>query len=1077
MKIAIVDTLGLAYDGDTLTVRGLGGSESAVILISKELSNLGFDVTVYNNCLDSRASPGNYNGVTYIDHSQHCPTVEYDIFISSRTTLPFRTSNKYEKIAMLAKKRILWMHDTFCEGDSDLEAMLVHGYIDEVFTLSDFHSWYVTSCDHGNKRNFEMLKHKFFQTRNGAVKHIPFVNINAKDPMHFVYNASATKGLIPLVNNIWPNIKIALPSAHLTCIGGFYRHRDNAQPDAQELMVNKLIELAPNGVTFTGVIPQFEIAEILANASMMPYPTAFPETFGISSLESLLYNTPIITNTFGALEETAIDTACYKIPYSSTNNALFNNINETEQAMKFVKTVVDAVRNPYLLQQKQNYCNVVDDVYSWRTVAIQWKQHFYNILGEFLDVETYHQADEINQSVTRIYGRRFNNKEDRKKYISYNHQRNVVVVSPVRNAQDYIRNHCLSVWTQDYTNWQHYITDDNSNDDTTKIIQEELAKQPQEIQDRVTVTLNDHRKGAANNQVDVFNIAADDDIIMLLDGDDWLVNNPTIFHMYNNLYSKGHDFTYGSMQSLADDIPLIAQDYPPDVIQDKTYRSCKFNWGIPYTHLRTVSGKLARKFDTSVVKDSSGEFMKSGADNPMFYKMIEDSTNPKAIKEIIVNYNDINPLNDYKVNAVEQTLNSERSYMTNKKILIGIPTNKYIEPETMKSVYDLIVPDGYETEFQFFYGYQIDQIRNLIGKWAKNYDYLFSVDSDIVLQPDTLVKMLKADKDVISGLYIQRIPDTHTLEVYMDSGNGGCTNIPITAIQGKGIVEIAGCGMGCVLINSNVFRQLEYPHFYYQSALDHKDTISEDIYFCKKARAHGFTIWADESIRCDHIGNTKFVVTSDKEEIPHLQSVADRDLLPALHVEYLKKINSNPKVIYDIGACVLHWTRHASSIWPEAEFCLVDATMSVQPFLETSGHKWKIAVLSDSDNKEVEFYENSNDPGGNSYYLENTEAYNNSHKTNRTGYTLDYIAKQNNWPLPDMIKLDVQGAELDVLRGSTCVLANVTDIILEAQHVDYNKGAPKSPEVIEYLQSIGFELVSNFINTDVDGDYHFKKSI
>jgi len=58
MKIAIIDLLGLTYDGTTLEKRGLGGSESAVILMSKELAALGFDITVYNNCIDSRAQRG-----------------------------------------------------------------------------------------------------------------------------------------------------------------------------------------------------------------------------------------------------------------------------------------------------------------------------------------------------------------------------------------------------------------------------------------------------------------------------------------------------------------------------------------------------------------------------------------------------------------------------------------------------------------------------------------------------------------------------------------------------------------------------------------------------------------------------------------------------------------------------------------------------------------------------------------------------------------------------------------------------------------------------------------------------------
>lgn len=195
-----------------------------------------------------------------------------------------------------------------------------------------------------------------------------------------------------------------------------------------------------------------------------------------------------------------------------------------------------------------------------------------------------------------------------------------------------------------------------------------------------------------------------------------------------------------------------------------------------------------------------------------------------------------------------------------KKILIAIPTAKYIEPETFKSIYDLEVPDGYETEFQFFYGYTVSQIRNLIAEWSKHYDYLFAVDSDIAFPKHTLKNFISADKDIISGLYIQRIPDTHTLEVYMDTPDGGCTNIPYELIKDRGIVEVAGCGFGCVLVKGEVFKKIPYPHFVYREALKHSDTVSEDIDFCMKARKAGFKIWADSSIQCEHIGNTKFLV-------------------------------------------------------------------------------------------------------------------------------------------------------------------------------------------------------------------------
>tara|TARA_B100000902_G_scaffold349033_1_gene357339 strand:- start:573 stop:1982 length:1410 start_codon:yes stop_codon:yes gene_type:complete len=213
-----------------------------------------------------------------------------------------------------------------------------------------------------------------------------------------------------------------------------------------------------------------------------------------------------------------------------------------------------------------------------------------------------------------------------------------------------------------------------------------------------------------------------------------------------------------------------------------------------------------------------------------------------------------------------------------KKILIAIPTNKYIEPDTYKAIYDLIIPEGFKVEFQFFYGYQIDQIRNLIAHWGEHYDYLFSVDSDISFDKDTLSKMLGHDKDIVSGLYIQRIPGTHSLEVYEQIPNGGSRRIPWEKIKDHPLVEIVACGMGCALIKSKVLKAVGYPYYTYHSALDHNNTLSEDVDFCRKARGKGFKIWADTTIRCKHTGNSTFEVgqimkNRNIEEIRQQESV------------------------------------------------------------------------------------------------------------------------------------------------------------------------------------------------------------
>lgn len=877
MKIAIIDKIGLCYDGDTLKKKGLGGSESAVILMAKELANIGFDVTVFNNCDDSSHSqPGIYDNVRYIDNKQATEhTEKYDVAIVSRTIKPF--ISKEFPFLHTAKKRILWLHDTFIEGDQIVEDLVVSGKINHVFTLSDWHTSYILTCAHGKKRNHEVLKKSIFQTRNGAVCHIPEVDLSKKDPNHFVYNSSATKGMVPLLDHIWPEIKKRLPKAKLTIIGGYYRFREGAEPDEQENTVEqyaKRQDLKDLDVTFTGVIPQKQIAEILANAWMMLYPGAFPETFGISTLESLLYKTPLVTTRFGALEETAIEQACYHIDYAIEPNSLFPHINKETQVKKYLEAFFSAYSTPYLHQQKQNYCEVVKDIAGWDTVALQWKQFLYSITGAFFPVNEYRKVTRINDKVTRVFGRT-SIMPAPKEYKSYGNQKRIVVISPVWNAENYIEKHIRSVAAQDYNNYLHIIVNDASTDSTRQIAE-------QVIKDVKTSSIvlinNEQNNGAIRNQLNMIKeYAGEDDIVILLDGDDWLINNNTIFHYYNDLYAQGYEFTYGSMWSVVDNIPLIAQEYPAEVKKNRSYRNHQFNWKIPYTHLRTCLGKHFTDIDEDKFK-VDGQWMKSGADNPLFYELIEQVEPDKIYcnREIVCNYNDANPLNDYKIRETEQNKNAGKSYEKNqiksyegtdevKTILIAIPTAKYIEVETFKSLWDLDVPEGYKLDFQYFYGYNIDQIRNLVSEWAKKYDYLLSVDSDIILPKDTLTKMLAADKDIISGLYIQRIPNTHTVEIYMVTPTGGMTNIPYEMLKDKGIVEVAGCGFGACLVKGEVFRKMEYPHFYYKSALTHRDTVSEDVYFCKKARDLGFKVWADTTILCDHKGTSYYKIDTTIE--------------------------------------------------------------------------------------------------------------------------------------------------------------------------------------------------------------------
>jgi FkbM family methyltransferase len=427
-----------------------------------------------------------------------------------------------------------------------------------------------------------------------------------------------------------------------------------------------------------------------------------------------------------------------------------------------------------------------------------------------------------------------------------------------------------------------------------------------------------------------------------------------------------------------------------------------------------------------------------------------------------------------------------------KKILIAIPTNKYIEPETFKSIWDLEIPEGYETDFQYFYGYQIDQIRNLIAEWAKSYDYLFAVDSDIIVPPNTLKNFLYSGKDIISGLYIQRIENTHKLEIYKDTPNGGCVSIQYEELKDRGIVEVAACGFGCVMIDSKVMRKLPYPHFEYHSAISHANTLSEDIDFCIKARKAGFKIWADTSIICDHIGSKVFKVEKEvKKELTltqkyeHIQKNLEMPKNHKLYLDYMKANNVNPKVIYDIGSNLLHWSKIAKEVWADSSIFAFDA---VEEFEELYyKNNWltgfSTELLGDFDLKEVEFFKNIEHPAGSSIFRENPsinpiakDLFPEKSAIKRNMVRLDTIVKEWDLPKPQLIKIDVQGGELNILKGALNTLKECKDLIIEMPLVEYNIGAPTNAELSTFLDQQGFKLKTKINETRYDYDAHYSRS-
>jgi len=159
--------------------------------------------------------------------------------------------------------------------------------------------------------------------------------------------------------------------------------------------------------------------------------------------------------------------------------------------------------------------------------------------------------------------------------------------------------------------------------------------------------------------------------------------------------------------------------------------------------------------------------------------------------------------------------------------------------------------------------------------------------------------------------------------------------------------------------------------------------------------------------------------------------------------------------VLDIGAHEGKWTLLFKKIFPESKILMIEANETKEPILKLIGD-YKIDLLGREDNKDVNYFVSDNDIStGNSIYKENSN-FTFSPQKKKT-ITLDTLLQSKVGY--DLIKMDVQGSELDIIKGGMLVINNTKFLLLELQIIEYNKGAPKFYEVMSFLNKINFEII------------------
>ena len=172
----------------------------------------------------------------------------------------------------------------------------------------------------------------------------------------------------------------------------------------------------------------------------------------------------------------------------------------------------------------------------------------------------------------------------------------------------------------------------------------------------------------------------------------------------------------------------------------------------------------------------------------------------------------------------------------------------------------------------------------------------------------------------------------------------------------------------------------------------------------------------------------------------------------------LLKDKINPEYILDIGCGHGEWFLKCINFFPNAKYLLFDGNKLNENKLAILKKKYfnityKICLLSNSI-KQLKFF---NMGYGSSVYEEKTNFSRNieyiKSSTLENELSSLNISSSNN-----MIKLDVQGSEIDIIEGLGKNISNFEIIILETSVKEYNKGAPLFIDVINFMDKKNYFL-------------------
>lgn len=172
---------------------------------------------------------------------------------------------------------------------------------------------------------------------------------------------------------------------------------------------------------------------------------------------------------------------------------------------------------------------------------------------------------------------------------------------------------------------------------------------------------------------------------------------------------------------------------------------------------------------------------------------------------------------------------------------------------------------------------------------------------------------------------------------------------------------------------------------------------------------------------------------------------------------FISSFGFSPPTIIDVG--VGYGTQELYSAFPQSKLVLIEPLQefedAMKNILSNRDGEYIIAAASNKNGTAV-FNKHLHQLDASSLLKEQTGPETDGEQVSVPLIKLDDYISSKNFEFPYLLKIDVQGAELDVIEGAHNILNNCEVIVLEVSLFEFLKESPQFYEVINFMHRKGF---------------------